>query len=31
VEGIILFSRKDLDVTERVIKTYNDWKAKQKK
>ena len=30
-EGIILFSRKDLDVTEKVIKTYNDWKAKQKK
>ena len=31
VEGIILFSRKDLDITERVIKNYNDWKAKQKK
>jgi outer membrane protein len=31
VEGIILYSRKDLDVTEKVIKNYNDWKAKQKK
>jgi len=31
VEGIILFSRKDLDITERVIKNYNDLKAKQKK
>jgi outer membrane protein len=31
VEGIILYSRKDLDVTEMVIKNYNDWKAKQKK
>jgi outer membrane protein len=31
VEGIILFSRKDLDITERLIKNYNDWKAKQKK
>ena len=31
VEGIILYSRKDLDITEKVIKNYNDWKAKQKK
>ena len=31
VEGIILYSRKDLDITERVIKTYNDSKTKQKK
>jgi len=31
VEGIILFSRKDLDITERVIKNYNELKAKQKK
>jgi len=31
VEGIILYSRKDLDITDRVIKNYNDWKAKQKK
>ncbi|HUO76308.1 MAG TPA: OmpH family outer membrane protein [Thermodesulfovibrionales bacterium] len=31
VEGMILYSRKDLDITEKVIKNYNDWKAKQKK
>lgn len=31
VEGIILYSKKDLDVTDRVIKNYNEWKAKQKK
>ncbi len=31
VEGIILYSRKDLDITDRVIKNYNEWKAKQKK
>lgn len=31
VEGIILYSRKDLDITEKVIKNYNDLKAKQKK
>lgn len=31
VEGIILYSKKDLDITDRVIKNYNDFKAKQKK
>jgi outer membrane protein len=31
VEGIILYSRKDLDITERVVKIYNELKAKQKK
>jgi outer membrane protein len=31
VEGIILFSRKDLDITDRVIKRFNDARAKQKK
>lgn len=31
VEGIILYSRKDLDITEKVIKRYNEWKAKNKK
>ncbi|HWR59104.1 MAG TPA: OmpH family outer membrane protein [Thermodesulfovibrionales bacterium] len=30
-EGIILYSRKDLDVSDKVIKNYNEWKAKQKK
>ncbi len=30
-EGIILYSKKDLDITDRVIKNYNEWKAKQKK
>lgn len=30
-EGIILYSKKDLDITDRVIKSYNEWKAKQKK
>jgi outer membrane protein len=31
VEGIILYSKKDLDITERVIKNHNDLRAKQKK
>jgi outer membrane protein len=31
VEGIILYSRKDLDITDRVVKAYNEVKAKQKK
>ena len=31
VEGIIIYSRKDLDITDKVIKTFNDVKAKQKK
>ncbi len=31
VEGIILYSKKDLDITDKVIKNYNDFKAKQKK
>lgn len=31
VEGIILYSRKDLDITDRVIKNFNDVKTKQKK
>ena len=31
VEGIILYSRKDLDITDKVIKNFNDMKAKQKK
>jgi outer membrane protein len=31
VEGIILYSRKDLDVTDRVVKTYNELKSRQKK
>ncbi len=31
VEGIILYSRKDLDITDRVIKSFNEAKTKQKK
>lgn len=31
VEGIILFARKELDMTDRFIKLYNESKAKQKK
>ncbi len=31
VEGIILYSRKDLDVTEKVIKAFNESRAKTKK
>ncbi len=31
VEGIILFSRKDLDITTRVIKNFNEARARQKK
>jgi outer membrane protein len=31
VEGIILFSRKDLDMTDKVIKNFNDTRTKQKK
>lgn len=31
VEGIILYSRKDLDITDKAIKNFNDVKAKQKK
>ena len=31
VEGIILYSRKDLDITDKAIKNFNDMKAKQKK
>lgn len=31
VEGIILYSRKDLDITDRVVKAYNELKSKQKK
>ena len=30
VEGIILYSRKDLDITEKVVKTYNEQKARKK-
>ncbi len=30
-EGIILYSKKDLDITDKVVKNYNEWKAKQKK
>jgi outer membrane protein len=30
VEGIILYSRKDLDITEKVVKIYNEMKAKKK-
>lgn len=30
VEGLILYSKKDIDLTEKVIKTYNDMKAKKK-
>ncbi|HYA26416.1 MAG TPA: OmpH family outer membrane protein [Thermodesulfovibrionales bacterium] len=30
VEGIILYSRKDLDITERIVKIYNDQKSKKK-
>src|SRR6266542_3252055 len=30
VEGIILYSKKDLDITDRVIKNYNDFKSKKK-
>lgn len=28
VEGIILYSKKDLDISDRVIKAYNEWKSK---
>ena len=31
VEGIILYSRKDLDITDKAIKNFNAVKAKQKK
>ncbi|HXX56459.1 MAG TPA: OmpH family outer membrane protein [Thermodesulfovibrionales bacterium] len=31
VEGIILYSRKDLDVTDKVIKRYNETRTKDKK
>ncbi|HAM50266.1 MAG TPA: hypothetical protein DCP92_06070 [Nitrospiraceae bacterium] len=31
VEGIILYSNKGLDLTERVLKRYNEMKAKEKK
>lgn len=30
VEGIILYSKKDLDITEKVIKRYNELKPKEK-
>ncbi len=30
VEGIILYSRKDLDITEKVVKIYNEKKPKKK-
>ncbi|MFN3395217.1 MAG: OmpH family outer membrane protein [Thermodesulfovibrionales bacterium] len=30
VEGLILYSKKDIDLTEKVIKTYNETKAKKK-
>ncbi|MCL5021955.1 MAG: OmpH family outer membrane protein [Nitrospirae bacterium] len=31
VEGIILYSKKDLDITGKVIKAFNESRAKQKK
>lgn len=31
VEGIILFSRKDLDITDRVVKIFNEQRTKKKK
>ena len=31
VEGIILYSKKELDITEKVVKRYNESKVKQKK
>jgi outer membrane protein len=31
VEGIILYSRKDLDITEKVVKRFNELKTKPKK
>ena len=31
VEGIILYSRKDLDITDKVVKIYNEQKGKKKK
>lgn len=31
VENIILYSRKDLDITDKVIKSFNEARAKQKK
>lgn len=31
VEGIILYSRKDLDITDKAIKNFNEMRAKQKK
>lgn len=30
IEGFILYSKKDIDLTEKVIKTYNETKAKKK-
>ncbi len=30
VEGIILYSRKDLDITDKVVKIYNEKKPKKK-
>ncbi|MFN3479271.1 MAG: OmpH family outer membrane protein [Thermodesulfovibrionales bacterium] len=30
VEGLILYSKKDIDLTEKVIKVYNETKAKKK-
>ncbi len=31
VEGIILYAKKDLDITDRVIKRFNEAKAQEKK
>jgi outer membrane protein len=31
VEGIILYSKKDLDISDKVIKAYNEWKSKHNK
>ncbi len=30
-EGMILYSKKELDISDKVIKAYNEWKSKQKK
>jgi outer membrane protein len=31
VEGLVLYSKKDLDISDKVIKTYNEWKSKHSK
>ncbi len=31
VPGIVLYAKKEIDLTDKVMKRYNEWKAKQKK